>query len=85
MLPQRRLFPRAMRRIRAAPVNETLLDFYLDCTPGYFNMEGRAQKSEDIFFGGRYGDGPIPFFNMLVAWQAEGSMAGFVVDKADIA
>jgi cyclohexanone monooxygenase len=74
-----------VRRIRAAPVNETLLDFYLDCTPGYFNMEGRAQKSEDIFFGGRYGDGPIPFFNMLVAWQAEGSMAGFVVDKADIA
>ena len=70
-------------RIRSAPVNDSLMDFYLDCTPSYFNMEGRAQKSEDIFFGGRYGDGPIPFFNMLLAWQAEGSMAGFVVDDAD--
>ena len=67
--------------IRSSPVGDSLLDFYFDCTPGYFNMEGRAKKAEDIFFGGRYGDGPIPFFKMLEAWQAEGSMPGFVADK----
>jgi hypothetical protein len=64
--------------IRKSPANEALVDFYQDCTPGYYNMEGRAKRSEDIFFGGRYGDGPIPFFKMLEAWRAEGSMRGFV-------
>jgi cyclohexanone monooxygenase len=68
--------------IRSSPVGDSLLDFYFDCTPGYFNMEGRAKKAEDIFFGGRYGDGPIPFFKMLEAWQTEGSMPGFVTDNA---
>jgi cyclohexanone monooxygenase len=64
--------------IRSSPANDALVDFYHDCTPGYYNMEGRAKRSEDIFFGGRYGDGPIPFFRMLEAWRAEGSMQGFV-------
>lgn len=68
--------------IRSSPTNDALVDFYYDCTPGYYNMEGRAKRSEDIFFGGRYGDGPIPFFRMLEAWRAEGSIRGFVVDNA---
>ncbi|CAN5416593.1 NAD(P)/FAD-dependent oxidoreductase [soil metagenome] len=68
--------------IRSSPANDALVDYYYDCTPGYYNMEGRAKRSEDIFFGGRYGDGPIPFFNMLAAWRAEGSMQGFVTDGA---
>lgn len=64
--------------IRSSPANEALVDYYADCTPGYYNMEGRATKGEDIFFGGRYGDGPIPFFKMLASWRSEGSMPGFV-------
>ncbi len=64
--------------IRSSPANAALVAYYADCTPGYYNMEGRAKKGEDIFFGGRYGDGPIPFFQMLEAWRAEGSMPGFV-------
>ena len=64
--------------IRSSSLGDSLLDFYADCTPGYFNMEGRAKKAEDIFFGGRYGDGPIAFFKMLEAWQAEGTMPGLV-------
>ncbi|MDB5821119.1 MAG: monooxygenase [Rhizobacter sp.] len=64
--------------IRSSPANDALVDYYYDCTPGYYNMEGRAKRSEDIFFGGRYGAGPIPFFDMLAAWRKEGSMAGFV-------
>jgi cation diffusion facilitator CzcD-associated flavoprotein CzcO len=67
-----------VRIIRSSPTNETLVDFYLDCTPGYYNAEGRAKASEDIFFGGRYGDGPIPFFRMLQAWRQEGSLKGMV-------
>jgi len=68
--------------IRSSPTNDALVDYYYDCTPGYYNMEGRAKRSEDIFFGGRYGDGPIPFFNMLAAWREEGRMQGFVADRA---
>lgn len=68
--------------IRSSPANDALVDFYYDCTPGYYNMEGRAKRSEDIFFGGRYGDGPIPFFKMLETWRSEGSMPGFVADSA---
>jgi cyclohexanone monooxygenase len=63
--------------IRSSPANDALVDFYHDCTPGYYNLEGRAKTSADIFFGGRYGDGPIPFFNMLAAWREEGSLQGF--------
>lgn len=70
--------------IRSSPANDALVDYYYDCTPGYYNMEGRAKRSEDIFFGGRYGDGPIPFFNMLAAWRDEGTMQGFVADRADL-
>ena len=66
--------------IRSSPTNDALVDFYLDCTPGYYNLEGRARHGEEIFFGGRYGDGPMPFFKMLEEWRADGSMPGFVTD-----
>jgi cation diffusion facilitator CzcD-associated flavoprotein CzcO len=64
--------------IRSSQTNDALVDFYLDCTPGYYNAEGRAKAGEDIFFGGRYGDGAIPFFRMLQAWRNEGSLKGMV-------
>ena len=28
------------------------------------------------WFGGRYGDGPMAFYEMLAAWRAEGNLAG---------
>ncbi|AOH87312.1 monooxygenase (plasmid) [Sphingomonas panacis] len=65
--------------IRSSPANAALVDFYKDCTPGYYNAEGKATRSEDIFFGGRYGDGPIPFFRMLQAWRATGQMEGLTL------
>jgi cyclohexanone monooxygenase len=68
--------------IRSSPANDALVDYYYDCTPGYYNMEGRATRSEDIFFGGRYGDGPIPFFGLLAAWREEGSMQGLLTADA---
>jgi cyclohexanone monooxygenase len=56
-----------------------LVQFYIDCTPGYYNAEGKAKRSEEIFFGGRYGDGPIPFFQMLERWRAKGELEGLVL------
>ncbi|GGC65565.1 monooxygenase [Chelatococcus reniformis] len=64
--------------IRTSPTNAQLVDFYQDCTPGYYNAEGKAKKGEEIFFGGRYGDGPIPFFRMLQAWREKGALEGLV-------
>jgi len=69
-----------VRLIRSSPTNDALVDFYLDCTPGYYNLEGRARHGAEIFFGGRYGDGAIPFYRMLDAWRADGSMPGFVTE-----
>ena len=62
--------------IKSHPMNDILVQFYLDCTPGYYNAEGKAKRGEDIFFGGRYGDGPMPFFRMLEAWRSNGEMRG---------
>jgi cation diffusion facilitator CzcD-associated flavoprotein CzcO len=62
--------------IRTSPKNLALLSFYQECTPGYYNAEGKAKKSEELFFGGRYGDGPIPFFRMLESWRANGQLKG---------
>jgi cation diffusion facilitator CzcD-associated flavoprotein CzcO len=67
--------------IRSSPANSALVDFYIDCTPGYYNAEGKAKRGEEIFFGGRYGEGPIPFFRMLEAWRANKNLDGFVIDK----
>ena len=68
--------------IRSSPSNDTLVRFYADCTPGYYNAEGKAKRGEEIFFGGRYGDGPISFFRMLEAWRARGTLDGLVLGGA---
>ena len=71
--------------IRSSPTNDALVDFYLDCTPGYYNLEGRARHGEEIFFGGRYGDGPMAFFKILADWRSDGSMPGLVTDADPVA
>jgi cyclohexanone monooxygenase len=62
--------------IRSSPKNKVQLDYYAACTPGYYNAEGRAARGEDLFTGARYPDGPMPFYEMLAAWRAEGTLAG---------
>jgi len=62
--------------IRSAPANKTLVDFYARCTPGYYNAEGTSTKSDELFFGNRYGGGAIAFYRMLDNWRREGSLAG---------
>jgi cyclohexanone monooxygenase len=50
------------------------LDFRTDCTPGYYNGEGRAGEGRG-FFDGLYGPGSVKFFELVRAWRANG-MAG---------
>ena len=40
------------------------VQFYAECTPGYYNNEGKLGNPNG-FFSGTYGAGPIPFFKML--------------------
>ncbi len=63
--------------IRSSPRNKAQVDFYASCTPGYYNGEGKARRGEDLFVGGRYPDGAMPFYDMLAAWRASGNLEGF--------
>jgi cation diffusion facilitator CzcD-associated flavoprotein CzcO len=62
--------------IRTSPKNIAQVAFYAQCTPGYYNAEGKATKTEEIFQGGRYGDGPMPFYHMLETWRADNRLEG---------
>jgi cyclohexanone monooxygenase len=66
--------------IRTSPKNIAQVAFYQQCTPGYYNAEGKAKKSEEIFLGGRYGDGPMPFYAMLEAWRADDRLDGMILE-----
>jgi cyclohexanone monooxygenase len=50
-------------------------DFQLDCTPGYYNNEGRPGEGPG-WFGGSYGGGAQEFFQLLRDWRAQGDLAG---------
>ncbi len=49
--------------------------FYAECTPGYYNNEGR-KGNPNGFFAGTYGAGPIRFFRLLDEWRANGRLEG---------
>jgi cyclohexanone monooxygenase len=53
--------------------------FLQECTPGYYNNEGRpAERSgRDGFYGG----GSIAFFQLLADWRAEGTLAGLELSR----
>ena len=51
--------------------------FYSDCTPGYYNNEGKLGNPHG-FFTHTYGAGPIPFFKTLEQWRAA-DMPGLVL------
>ncbi len=52
--------------------------FQIDCTPGYYNNEGKPGPGEG-FLGGQYGGGPVEFFQILADWRAEGSLKGLEI------
>ena len=49
--------------------------FYRECTPGYYNNEGKLGNPNG-FFAGMYGAGPIVFFKLLEDWRADGRLEG---------
>ncbi len=49
--------------------------FRAECTPGYYNNEGKAGNPNG-FFSGSYGAGPIKFFQILDAWRESGELEG---------
>jgi cyclohexanone monooxygenase len=49
-------------------------DFFENCTPGYYNNEGKT--SELSAQNGFYGGGSIEFFKILEDWRAEGHLEG---------
>ena len=55
-------------------------DFLEECTPGYYNNEGRPAELSGR--NGSYGAGSIAFFQLLADWRAEGSMAGLELTPA---
>ena len=49
--------------------------FYAECTPGYYNNEGKLGNPNG-FFAGTYVAGPIEFFELLEEWRADGQLEG---------
>jgi cation diffusion facilitator CzcD-associated flavoprotein CzcO len=62
--------------IRASPNNQVQMKFYSSCTPGYYNGEGKSTRTEDLFFGNRYGGKVLTFYQMLDAWRQNGTLPG---------
>jgi len=53
--------------------------FYTECTPGYYNNEGRPNPK--AIQNGFYGGGPIRFVEVLEAWRAAGDFAGLAREQ----
>ncbi len=51
--------------------------FYAECTPGYYNQEGKADGGG--FFSGQYGGGSPEFFKILDDWRAAGDFKGLTI------
>jgi cation diffusion facilitator CzcD-associated flavoprotein CzcO len=48
--------------------------FYMECTPGYYNGEGR--RGGLGLFSELYGAGPLVFFDLVRDWRTSGGMPG---------
>jgi cation diffusion facilitator CzcD-associated flavoprotein CzcO len=54
--------------------------FYAECTPGYYNQEGKVDG--EGFFSNQYGGGAPEFFDILDGWRAEGNLLGLEMESA---
>ena len=53
--------------------------FYTECTPGYYNSEGKA-GNKNGFFSNMHGAGPVAFFSMLEEWREAGMLEGLTLE-----
>ncbi|MEY4031867.1 MAG: hypothetical protein RL573_779, partial [Actinomycetota bacterium] len=47
-----------------------------DCTPGYYNNEGKPMGRREQQNSSGHPGGPIAFFNHLEEWRSTGEFAG---------
>ncbi|MEY9990894.1 cation diffusion facilitator CzcD-associated flavoprotein CzcO [Streptomyces sp. V4I8] len=52
-----------------------LYRFQAECTPGYYNNEGRPRERSESF-----GDGPVAFHELLRRWRSDGGMREVLVE-----
>ncbi len=52
--------------------------YFIECTPGYYNNEGKADNRNG-FLSGQYGGGPVEFFKILSDWRDAGDFKGLVI------
>lgn len=48
----------------------------LDCTPGYYNNEGKAFTDRERLNGARYAPGPVAYFEHIERWRGSGAFEG---------
>jgi cyclohexanone monooxygenase len=51
--------------------------FLQDCTPGYYNNEGKPEQGTGLA-DEQYGGGPIEFYDLIRQWRADGQMKGLL-------
>jgi cyclohexanone monooxygenase len=58
------------------------LSYYQECTPGYYNNEGKPDEGKTAKTASFYGGGSEAFFQLLKDWRKQGDMAGVGFIKA---
>ena len=56
----------------------TSLQFHQECTPGYYNNEGKPGQGKG-FLGEQYGGGPLEFHDLIHKWRSDGEMQGLLL------
>ena len=54
-----------------------------DCTPGYYNSEGRALGPKERLGMNGHPDGPLAFFDHIDRWRNDGAFAGLTFRTRD--
>jgi cation diffusion facilitator CzcD-associated flavoprotein CzcO len=47
-----------------------------DCTPGYYNNEGKPVGRREMLNAGRYPEGPVAYFHYIDSWRNSGEFEG---------
>ena len=53
-----------------------------DCTPGYYNNEGKPIGRRERLNGGGYPGGPVAYFEYIDTWRRSGEFEGLVFRPA---
>jgi cation diffusion facilitator CzcD-associated flavoprotein CzcO len=52
-----------------------------ECTPGYYNLEGRAMGRKERLSVAGYPAGPVAFFDFIEQWRTSGHFEGLAFDN----